>query len=174
MRTAASEITAAGYQTSCFHHQPRLVRSLSLFLSYFDIYHRTYTTAFDFLESYLDCLESSGAVQVWPPTVAFAKDMLSQATSHRFALLPTWKCFNTLSEKIAQTSALEDRRMRRDLQVIAYCSKSCVFAEPYTGYSFETGRRDYSSCQQRRHSSSQGFFSDRCLDRQPFRHERDS
>jgi len=49
----------------------------------------TYTALFDFLESYIDCLEGPAAVQVWPPSVAFAKDMLNQATSHRFAMLPT-------------------------------------------------------------------------------------
>ncbi|GAA5992102.1 hypothetical protein JCM5350_006348 [Sporobolomyces pararoseus] len=72
--------------------------------------------AFAFLETYLDRLEGSLAVQVWTPFLAFVREVLSNTSTNRPLVFPTLRCFTVLSEKVSQTSALEDRRMRRDLQ----------------------------------------------------------
>ncbi|GAA5831398.1 hypothetical protein JCM3766R1_001734 [Sporobolomyces carnicolor] len=73
-------------------------------------------TAFAFLEVYLDRLEGSLAVQVWAPLLAFGREVLSNTSTNRPLVFPSLRCFTVLSEKVSQTSALEDRRMRRDLQ----------------------------------------------------------
>lgn len=52
---------------------------------------------------------------IWPTVLSFSKEIMSHATVHKFRLLPTLRCLTTLAEKIGQTSALEDRRMRRDV-----------------------------------------------------------
>ncbi|KAI7962497.1 hypothetical protein MJO28_000591 [Puccinia striiformis f. sp. tritici] len=71
---------------------------------------------FSFLESYISRLEGPIAVQMWNSSWTFARDVLATSTVNKNQLFPTLKCFTLLAEKISQTSALEDRRMRRDLQ----------------------------------------------------------
>ncbi|KAA1127179.1 hypothetical protein PGTUg99_029413 [Puccinia graminis f. sp. tritici] len=71
---------------------------------------------FSFLESYISRLEGPIAVQMWNSSWSFARDVLANSTVNKNQLFPTLKCFTILAEKISQTSALEDRRMRRDLQ----------------------------------------------------------
>lgn len=55
------------------------------------------------------------AVQIWSSFLTFAKEFINTPALHKYRLFPTLRCFTTLSEKISTTSALEDRRMRRDL-----------------------------------------------------------
>lgn len=86
---------------------------------------------FAFLETCIDRMEGSSAVLVWSVLLAFVRELLSNnstAKPHIFAglrcvplpschyLTRRYSCFTSLSEKVSQTSALEDRRMRRDLQ----------------------------------------------------------
>ncbi|GAA6010233.1 hypothetical protein JCM11491_005403 [Sporobolomyces phaffii] len=71
---------------------------------------------FKFLETYLERLEAPLAVQVWSAFLAFVRDVMSNTSTNRPLVFPTLRCFTVLSEKVSQTSALEDRRMRRDLQ----------------------------------------------------------
>jgi hypothetical protein len=72
---------------------------------------------FSFMESYVGRLEGPIAVQVWSTLLAFARDVLaSTALAAKFHLLPTLRLVTMVGCKIAQTSALEDRRLRRDLQ----------------------------------------------------------
>lgn len=71
---------------------------------------------FTFLESYISRLEGPIAVQMWSSSLNFARDVLASSTVNKNQIFPTLKCFTSLAEKISQTSALEDRRMRRDLQ----------------------------------------------------------
>ncbi|GAA6042706.1 hypothetical protein JCM8097_003757 [Rhodosporidiobolus ruineniae] len=71
---------------------------------------------FTFLEAYIERLDGAMAVQVWAATLTFARDVLGTNALHRSLIFPTLRCFTTLAEKISQTSALEDRRLRRDLQ----------------------------------------------------------
>ncbi|GAA5834665.1 hypothetical protein JCM9279_007075 [Rhodotorula babjevae] len=76
----------------------------------------TAETTFDFLEAYIERMEGAIAVQVSSALLGFTRDVLSSQTSSRALVFPTLRLFTTLSEKISQTSALEDRRLRRDLQ----------------------------------------------------------
>ncbi|GAA5902657.1 hypothetical protein JCM8208_007031 [Rhodotorula glutinis] len=71
---------------------------------------------FDFLEAYIERMDGAIAVQVWSAVLGFTRDVLGNQTSNRALVFPTLRLFTTLSEKISQTSALEDRRLRRDLQ----------------------------------------------------------
>ncbi|MBW0470508.1 hypothetical protein O181_010223, partial [Austropuccinia psidii MF-1] len=71
---------------------------------------------FAFLESYAGRLEGPIAVQTWNSSLSFVRDVATNSTVNKNQVFPTLKCFTILAEKISQTSALEDRRMRRDLQ----------------------------------------------------------
>lgn len=68
-----------------------------------------------FLEAYLTRMDPALAVQVWPTLFTFSKEIAAHTTIHKYRLLPALRCLTTLAEKFSQTSALEDRRMRRDL-----------------------------------------------------------
>ncbi|WRT65559.1 uncharacterized protein IL334_002504 [Kwoniella shivajii] len=71
-----------------------------------------------FLEAYIFRLEAPIAVQVWTTLFGFAKDVIGSlgSTSARSQLFPILKCLTALSLTVSRTSALEDRRLRRDLQ----------------------------------------------------------
>ena len=77
--------------------------------------HSYETIRFEFLEAYMARLDGPIAVQVWPSIYNFSKDFVNAPALHKYRLLPALRCLTTLVEKISQTSALEDRRMRRDL-----------------------------------------------------------
>jgi hypothetical protein len=70
---------------------------------------------FEFLEAYINRKEGPVAVQIWSSFLNFSKDFINTPPIHKYRLFPTLRCFTALAEKIATTSALEDRRMRRDL-----------------------------------------------------------
>ncbi|GAA5872796.1 hypothetical protein JCM8547_005705, partial [Rhodosporidiobolus lusitaniae] len=76
----------------------------------------TDAVAFDFLEEYSRRLESAMAVQVWSTFLSFSREVLSNSSVNRVTVFPTLRVFTALAEKVSQTSALEDRRLRRDLQ----------------------------------------------------------
>ncbi|GAA6000168.1 hypothetical protein JCM10207_007887 [Rhodosporidiobolus poonsookiae] len=69
-----------------------------------------------FFEAYVERLEGAMAVQVWSTTLSLVREVLSNPSANRPLVFPILRCFTALSEKISQTSALEDRRLRRDLQ----------------------------------------------------------
>ncbi|WWC97086.1 hypothetical protein V866_003964 [Kwoniella sp. B9012] len=71
-----------------------------------------------FLEAYISRLEAPIAVQVWPTLFGFAKDIIGSlgSNSARVHLFLVLKCLTALSLIVSKTSALEDRRLRRDLQ----------------------------------------------------------
>ncbi|SCZ93044.1 BZ3500_MvSof-1268-A1-R1_Chr6-2g08425 [Microbotryum saponariae] len=71
---------------------------------------------FAFLEAYLDRLDGAMSMQVWSTCLGLVRDCLSNISTSRPHIFACLRCFTTLSEKVSQTSALEDRRMRRDLQ----------------------------------------------------------
>jgi len=90
---------------------------------------------FRFLESYLGQLEGPLAVQVWHRFLQLAKDIISNIRDSRPQVFPVlryatcrwlpctisllfFRCVSTLADKITQTTALEDRRIRKDLQVV--------------------------------------------------------
>ncbi|KAK0550035.1 hypothetical protein OC845_002839 [Tilletia horrida] len=68
---------------------------------------------FQFLDTYLGRLDGPVAVQVWPVVIVLVKDLLTSASSNRSAMFP---CLTAIGEKMVLTSALDDRRLRRDLQ----------------------------------------------------------
>ncbi|KAL8286531.1 hypothetical protein RQP46_004548 [Phenoliferia psychrophenolica] len=72
--------------------------------------------AFAFFEAYLDRIDGAMAVQVWSACLVFVRDFLGNMSTSKPYIFACLRCFTTLSEKVSQTSALEDRRMRRDLQ----------------------------------------------------------
>ncbi|GAA5982369.1 hypothetical protein JCM11641_006959 [Rhodosporidiobolus odoratus] len=76
----------------------------------------TDAVAFEFFEAYILQLDGAMSVQVWGTTLGFAREVLNSASIKRAPVYPTLRCFNALAEKVSQTSALEDRRLRRDLQ----------------------------------------------------------
>ncbi|KAH9982294.1 Dopey, N-terminal-domain-containing protein [Lactifluus volemus] len=71
---------------------------------------------FRFLENYLDQLEGPLAVQVWHRFLQLAKDIISNIRDFRPQVFPVLRCVSILADKITQTTALEDRRIRKDLQ----------------------------------------------------------
>ncbi|KAE8270920.1 hypothetical protein A4X09_0g1426 [Tilletia walkeri] len=91
---------------------------------------------FQFLEIYLARLEGPIAVQVWPVVIVLVKDLLNAATSNRSAIFPCLRCLTAIGEKMSLTTALEDRRLRRDLQdAYAKLFDTCVLI---AGRSFES------------------------------------
>ncbi|KAH9043683.1 Dopey, N-terminal-domain-containing protein [Lactarius pseudohatsudake] len=71
---------------------------------------------FRFLEHYLNQLEGPLAVQVWHRFLQLAKDIISNIKDFRAQVFSTLRCVSILADKITQTTALEDRRIRKDLQ----------------------------------------------------------
>lgn len=71
-----------------------------------------------FLEAYISRLEGPIAVQVWNAQYGYARDVLSQSNTSpaRMLLFPVLRCLTMLGQIVSTTSALEDRRLRRDLQ----------------------------------------------------------
>jgi hypothetical protein len=67
---------------------------------------------------YLHRLEAPIAVQVWSTVFGLARDVLGAAGTpqERVSLYPMLRCVDTLAQAVATTSALEDKRLRRDLQ----------------------------------------------------------
>ncbi|KAH8998778.1 Dopey, N-terminal-domain-containing protein [Lactarius hatsudake] len=71
---------------------------------------------FHFLEHYLNQLEGPLAVQVWHRFLQLAKDIISNIKDFRAQVFSALRCISILADKITQTTALEDRRIRKDLQ----------------------------------------------------------
>jgi hypothetical protein len=70
-----------------------------------------------FLEVYVSRLEAPIAVQIWNTLFNFARDVLSTSSSTGKAqLYPVLRCLTIVCKTVSTTSALEDRRLRRDLQ----------------------------------------------------------
>ena len=92
-------------------------------------------TLFDFLEQYLHRLEGPLAVQVWARYVQLSKDFAGASKdfklqifgslryiSHRrpcYINLHSGRCFVVLADKLTQTQAVEDKRVRKELQVLS-------------------------------------------------------
>ncbi|KAJ3545543.1 hypothetical protein NM688_g5613 [Phlebia brevispora] len=73
-------------------------------------------TLFDFLEQYLRRLEGPVAVQVWSRFQQLTKEFVSILKEFRPQAYSTLRCFTVLADKMIQASAVEDRRVRKDLQ----------------------------------------------------------
>ncbi|OCF39597.1 hypothetical protein I317_06612 [Kwoniella heveanensis CBS 569] len=71
-----------------------------------------------FLEAYVRRLEAPIALQVWSTVFGFSRDVIANANTSaaRSQLLPVVQCLTAVALIVSKTSALEDRRLRRDLQ----------------------------------------------------------
>ena len=70
------------------------------------------------MEIYMRRLEGPIALQVWGVTFEFAREVVSTsgAAAGKQQLYPILRCVTRLGSTVAKTSALEDRKYRRDLQ----------------------------------------------------------
>ncbi|KAF9447031.1 hypothetical protein P691DRAFT_803039 [Macrolepiota fuliginosa MF-IS2] len=71
---------------------------------------------FKFLEQYMARLEGPIAMQVWGRYMQLAKEIASSAKDFKIHSFFALKCLSVLAEKITQTTAMEDRRIRKELQ----------------------------------------------------------
>ncbi|KZT72967.1 hypothetical protein DAEQUDRAFT_808918 [Daedalea quercina L-15889] len=71
---------------------------------------------YDFLEQYLRRLEGPLVVQVWPRFTQLAKDLLASMREFKIQAFSAFRCCTVLADKLSQTTALEDRRLRKELQ----------------------------------------------------------
>ncbi|KAG9047301.1 hypothetical protein FS842_000675 [Serendipita sp. 407] len=72
---------------------------------------------FLFLEDYLGKLEGPIATQVWGRFISLAKDIAGNVYTYKMQVFPTLRCLTTLAEIVTQTTAADDKKIRKDLQV---------------------------------------------------------
>ncbi|KAG8988872.1 hypothetical protein FRB90_002518 [Tulasnella sp. 427] len=95
------------------------------------------TVIFSFLEEYIGRLEGPIAVQVWTRYVALTKEIASNVYLYKRQVYPALRCFVCLSEKVSQTTAVEDRRTRKEMQDnFIKLSDTCILI---AGRSFDQG-----------------------------------
>ncbi|KAJ3739812.1 Dopey, N-terminal-domain-containing protein [Lentinula detonsa] len=73
---------------------------------------------FKYLEQYLQRLEGPLAIQVWGRFLQLAKEIAGSTRDFKPQTFPTFRCATVLAEKITQTTAMEDKRVRKELQDI--------------------------------------------------------
>ncbi|KAF8131645.1 Dopey, N-terminal-domain-containing protein [Boletus edulis] len=73
-------------------------------------------TLFKFLEQYLSRLEGPLALQVWGRFMQLAKDVASNIREFRAQVYLTLRCLCVLGDKVTQTTAMDDKRIKKDLQ----------------------------------------------------------
>lgn len=92
---------------------------------------------FLFMEDYLGRLEGPIATQVWNRFISLAKDVAANVYSFKMQVFPTLRCLATISEIITQTTAIEDKKVRKDLQeTYGKLIDTCILI---SGRSFEQG-----------------------------------
>ncbi|KAJ7116821.1 Dopey, N-terminal-domain-containing protein [Mycena crocata] len=92
---------------------------------------------FKFLEQYLQRLEGPLALQVWGRFLQLVKDIFGSTREFKAQTYPALRCLTVLAEKITQTTAMEDRRIRKELQeTFAKLLDSCVV---FVGRAYEPG-----------------------------------
>ncbi|KAG2076732.1 hypothetical protein BDR04DRAFT_1132425 [Suillus decipiens] len=70
---------------------------------------------FNFLEQYFQRLEGPLALQVWGRFMLLAKDLAS-SRDFKIQVFLALKCLCILGDKVTQTTAIDDKRIRKDLQ----------------------------------------------------------
>jgi hypothetical protein len=70
---------------------------------------------FNFLEQYFQRLEGPLALQVWGRFMQLAKDLAS-SRDFKIQVFLALKCLCVLGDKVTQTTAIDDKRIRKDLQ----------------------------------------------------------
>ncbi|KAF9566957.1 hypothetical protein CPC08DRAFT_758587 [Agrocybe pediades] len=76
----------------------------------------TDTILFKFLEQYLSRLEGPIAIQVWSRYIALVKEILNASRDFKPYNFSALRCLNVLADKVTQTTAMEDRKIRKELQ----------------------------------------------------------
>ncbi|EIN14374.1 hypothetical protein PUNSTDRAFT_140678 [Punctularia strigosozonata HHB-11173 SS5] len=71
---------------------------------------------FRFLEQYMVGLEGPLVAQVWGRFQQLTKEVLGNTREYKVQTFSTLRCFSVLASKLTQTTALEDRRLRKELQ----------------------------------------------------------
>ncbi|KAF8167553.1 Dopey, N-terminal-domain-containing protein [Crassisporium funariophilum] len=71
---------------------------------------------FKFLEQYLRRLEGPLAIQVWSRYIQLVKEIISTSREFKAHQFPALRCLGVLAEKVTQTTAMEDRKIRKELQ----------------------------------------------------------
>ncbi|KAJ3572176.1 hypothetical protein NP233_g3254 [Leucocoprinus birnbaumii] len=71
---------------------------------------------FRFLEQYMAQLEGPIVVQVWGRYMQLAKEISGSVRDFKIQSFYALRCLSVLAEKITQTTAMDDRRIRRELQ----------------------------------------------------------
>jgi hypothetical protein len=86
---------------------------------------------FKFLEQYVGRLEGPIAMQVWSRYMQLAKEIASSVKDFKIQSFFALRCLSVLADKVTQTSAMEDRRIRKEFQVthqpvyiVSWCSVS--------------------------------------------------
>ncbi|TRM61588.1 hypothetical protein BD626DRAFT_598473 [Schizophyllum amplum] len=92
---------------------------------------------FKFLEQYLQRLEGPLVLQVWGRFVQLVKDITGNSREFKPQHYPALRCISVLADKLTQTTAMEDRRVRKELQdSLGKLLDSCVM---YVGRSYDSG-----------------------------------
>ncbi|KAJ6601434.1 Dopey, N-terminal-domain-containing protein [Mycena vulgaris] len=92
---------------------------------------------FKFLEQYLQRLEGPLALQVWGRFLQLVKDVFVNTREFKSQTYPALRCLTVLAEKITQTTAMEDRRIRKELQeTFGKLLDSCVV---FVGRAYDQG-----------------------------------
>ncbi|KAJ7750196.1 Dopey, N-terminal-domain-containing protein [Mycena metata] len=92
---------------------------------------------YKFLEQYLRRLEGPIALQVWGRFLQLVKDIFGNTREFKAQTYPTLRCLTVLAEKITQTTAMEDRRIRKELQeTFGKLLDSCVV---FIGRAYDQG-----------------------------------
>ncbi|KAF9011155.1 Dopey, N-terminal-domain-containing protein [Cyathus striatus] len=92
---------------------------------------------FKFLEKYMERLEGPLAIQVWGRYLQLVKEISGGTKEFKPQTFPALRCLSVLAEKVTQTTAMEDRRIRKELQDnYAKLLDSCVL---FVGRTFDQG-----------------------------------
>ncbi|KAF9524082.1 Dopey, N-terminal-domain-containing protein [Crepidotus variabilis] len=76
----------------------------------------TDATLFKFLEQYMRRLEGPLALQVWPRFIQLVKDIITGSREFKPHCFSALRCLSILAEKVTQTTAMDDKKLRRELQ----------------------------------------------------------
>ena len=98
---------------------------------------RSDSTLFNFMEQYFRRLEGPLAVQVWGRFVHLIKDIVASSREFKLYSFSALKCLGILGEKITQTSASDDKKIRKELQ--DYYGKLLDVCLTYVGKSTDAG-----------------------------------
>ncbi|KAF8684488.1 Dopey, N-terminal [Rhizoctonia solani] len=86
-------------------------------------------TLFRFMQEYLAKLEGPVVNQVWTRLMSLLKDITANVPAHRSQVFPALKCLIAAAEKQAMTTALDDRRTKKELQdTMAKLIDACLHA----------------------------------------------